>query len=103
VPALSKRTAFKIGLQIERLVDALDAHDGARLASMAARLQATASEHGIPPIREAAAALERTVTTERDWLETVTQTSELLELCRSTQSAYLDSFESGRPMGPAQA
>jgi diguanylate cyclase (GGDEF)-like protein/PAS domain S-box-containing protein len=40
VPALSKRTAFKIGLQIERLVDALDAHDGARLASMAARLQA---------------------------------------------------------------
>jgi diguanylate cyclase (GGDEF)-like protein/PAS domain S-box-containing protein len=100
VRVLSKRTAFKIGLQIERLADALDSRDGARLATMAARLQATAAEHGIPPIREAAAALERTVTSEGDWLETVTQTSDLLELCRSTQSAYLDAFESVPPTRP---
>lgn len=92
VPVLSKRTAFKIGLQIEKLAAALDDKDGPRLAQMALRLRKTAEEHGIVSIAETAARLEQSVAGRDNWLTTLELTSDLLELCRSTQSSYLDTY-----------
>jgi hypothetical protein len=97
VPTISKRTAFKIGLQIEKLVDALDAKDGGKLVTMAARLRATATEHRIPPIVATAAQLEQAVASGGDWLETVKLTGDLLELCRSTQNSFLDMWQFSNP------
>jgi hypothetical protein len=93
IPSLSKRVALKIGLQIEKLVDAVDAKDSARLAAMASRVRATAIERGILPIVEATARLERAVASRGDWLETLELASELLDLCRTTQGSYLDTYD----------
>ncbi|MBV9123479.1 MAG: HD domain-containing protein, partial [Planctomycetes bacterium] len=88
-PALSKRAAFKIGLQIEKLASALDAKDMTNLAAMASCLKGTASENRLPQIFEVAAHLEQAVASQADWLEIIEYSSDLLELCRSTQKSYL--------------
>jgi diguanylate cyclase (GGDEF)-like protein/putative nucleotidyltransferase with HDIG domain len=91
-PTLSKRTAFKIGLQIEKLAEALDSKDPQKLTAMASRLRETAAEQQIGSIAEAAARLESAVASKCDWLQALELTGDLLELCRSTQSRYLDTL-----------
>jgi hypothetical protein len=90
VPRLfvSKQTALQIGLQIEKLANALDAHDIPLLATMAGRLKALAGEHGITPIEEAAARLEKATASSSDPTQLIQWTIDLLELCRSTYGVY---------------
>jgi diguanylate cyclase (GGDEF)-like protein/PAS domain S-box-containing protein len=88
---LTKQTALRIGVQIEKLSHALDAQDTASLATMAGRLHATASEYGIAPIAEAAARLERTAGAGGDREELIALTIDLLDLCRATYRSYLPS------------
>jgi diguanylate cyclase (GGDEF)-like protein len=90
-PALcvSKQTALRIGMQIEKFASSLDARDLDTLALMAGQLHATAVEYGISPMAEAAAQLEVTLAEERDWLKLMQQAMELMDLCRSTYSSYL--------------
>jgi diguanylate cyclase (GGDEF)-like protein/PAS domain S-box-containing protein len=87
--AVSKHTALRIGLQIERLASALDAQDFPNLSAMAGRLTATATKEGVPQIAELAAELEQAASSEPDLINIVQLTTDLLELCRSTQSSYL--------------
>src|SRR5205823_6520264 len=49
---VSKQTALKIGIQIEKLASALDANDTGSLALMAGHLHLTAAAHGVTPIAE---------------------------------------------------
>ncbi len=87
--ALSKQTALKVGVQIEKLAYALDAGDHGSLALMASYLNATANMHDIPPIAAAAARLEKSATADCDRIEITRMTIELLDLCRSTYRSYL--------------
>ena len=87
--SVSKQTALRIGVQIERLAGALDSHDFPNLAAMASRLAATAVNEGVPEIAELAGQLERSASEDPDLMAVVQLTTELLNLCRSTQSSYL--------------
>jgi len=90
-PALSvsKQTALRIGVQIERLAGALDSQDFPNLAAMASRLAATATNEGVPEIADLAGQLERSASADPDLLVVVQLTTDLLKMCRSTQSSYL--------------
>ena len=97
-PSLSKKTAFRIGLQIEKLATALDAQDMSKLALMASRLKGTASEHRLPQIFEVAAQLEQAIADGSEWVDIMEYSSDLLELCRSTQKSYLTTCSSEAPV-----
>jgi diguanylate cyclase (GGDEF)-like protein len=90
-PALlvSKQTALQIGLQIERIANAADAHDLDTLRLMAGRIRANASEHGIAPIAQVAAQVEESAGAGCDWAVLTPLTLNLLDLCRSTYVSYL--------------
>ncbi len=66
---------------------------------MASRLKGTASEHRLPQIFEAAAHLEKVVSGDADWLDVVECSTDLLELCRSTQKSYLTTHAVLEPAG----
>lgn len=91
---ISKQTALQIGMEIERLAAALDEQDLFGLSVLAGRLEATATKEGILPIAEAAAQLVAATADDPDLREILQLTTELLELCRMTQRAYL---HNGRP------
>ena len=93
--AVSKQTALRIGVQIERLAGALDSQDFPNLSAMAGRLASTAKNDGVPEIAELAAQLEKSAGSDPDLLTIVAQTTELLKLCRSTQTSYLDLADEG--------
>jgi diguanylate cyclase (GGDEF)-like protein len=90
-PALrvSKQTALKIGIQMEKLASALDANDTGSLALMAAHLSATAGACGIAPIAEVAATLEQAAARPTDRVRITQLTVDLLDLCRATYGSYL--------------
>jgi diguanylate cyclase (GGDEF)-like protein/putative nucleotidyltransferase with HDIG domain len=88
-PSVSKQTALKIGLEIERLAKTLDNHDILGLAALAGRLKATATKSGISEIADIAAQLEQTASHDPDLARLIELTQELMALCRSTQNAYL--------------
>ncbi|HEV3256884.1 MAG TPA: diguanylate cyclase [Gemmataceae bacterium] len=91
---LTKQTALRIGIQIEKLAGALDAQDFPTLTLMAGRLRAMAGEYGITQIAAVAAELEKAALANHDRAELVQLTIDLLELCRSTYRSYLPSLES---------
>jgi len=84
---VSKQTALKIGVEIEKLADALDKRNVYELLDMARRLRSAATEQGIPEIARVAAELETCFESDPDLVEIVQLTSQLLELCRATQGA----------------
>ena len=89
MPPVSKQTALKIGLEIERLATALDQRDIFGMSTLASRLKATATQHCVPQIADVAQQLEEAATDDPDLIQLVQLTGELLDLCRMTQNAYL--------------
>src|SRR5205807_7508698 len=81
-PALpvTKQTALKIGVQIERLASALDAQDTRGLATMAGYLNATARAHGLGPIADVAGRLEKSAASRPDRVEITQLTIDLMDL-----------------------
>jgi hypothetical protein len=104
-PALcvSKQTALRIGMQIEKLAFSLDTRDRETLALMAGQLHATALECGISSMADAAAQLETTLAEERDWIKLMQQAMELMDLCRSTYDSYLPHAGTAAPAHAAIA
>lgn len=88
--AVSKQAALRVGVQMEQLATALDEQDFPNLAAMAGRLSATASREGIESIADLAADLQAAASSEPNLINVVALTTELLELCRSTQKSYLE-------------
>jgi hypothetical protein len=86
--AVSKETALRIGLQIESLATAVDDQDYVGLAAQAGRLTRTATKYDIPGIADVARQLERSAKERTDHMQLAALTNELMDLCRSTQSAY---------------
>ena len=102
---LSKRDALRIGLIIEKLAEAFDAKDMSNLKLIAARLGATAIECEVEAIAKVTKKLEDAIAERADWVDITLLTSDILELCRSTQASYLsaypcEEFNTG-PSGPS--
>ena len=84
---VSPQTAIQLGLQLERLADALDNQDISGLAALASRVKDTATHADLQDIAAAAMKLETCAAKESsDLVQIVELTTELLQLCRSTQS-----------------
>lgn len=88
--AIPKLTAIQIGLQIERIADALDARDVDGLQTLASRLGAIARHHRIESIASAADKIESAAAEENmQWINLLRDTQMLLNLCRVTQNTFL--------------
>ncbi len=87
--SISKQTALRIGVQIEKLAMAADVQDLASLMSMASQLRNMAQESGIATIAEAAGKLEESAAANSSQIDLMEMTIDLLEMCRQTQRALL--------------
>ncbi len=90
LPVSSKQTAVQIGLQIERLAQAVDDRDDKRIKALAARLEATAARARIPEIEAVAAEIKESADDDRDLLVLLEMVNQLINLCRSTQKIYVN-------------
>lgn len=93
--SIPKQTAMQIGLQIERLADALEARDVDGLQTLASRLGAMARHHRIESIATAADKIEAAAAEENmQWINLLRDSQQLLNLCRVTQNSFLTETES---------
>ena len=88
--AISKAAALNIGLQIERLSSALDSRDIDGIKAIAHRLCDTATKHGAEHIAEKARIIASEANSNNDLYDVLQTTNQLLDLCRSTQKALLN-------------
>ena len=90
LPSVTKGTALQIGLQIERLAEAVDNRDTEGLQTLASRLCLTARHNGVDSIAEAAERLDALAgDASTEWVQLLGLTGQLLSLCRATQNALL--------------
>ena len=90
LPVESKQTALQIGLQIEKLAQAIDNKDGAGIKALAARLESTAACGGIPEIERVAASIKDAADEGAELVSLLEMVNHLLVLCRSAQKVYAD-------------
>lgn len=87
--APSSEAALSIGVQMEGLVAALDSQNLQDISVLASRIHSTASEFSAVELSTKAHELESQLQADDDFLGAVQTALELLDLCRSTQSALL--------------
>ena len=93
---VSKQTALRIGLLMERLTEALDNSDLRSVHEQAKRLTLTAGEAQLAEIAEAASQLASMAECDSEASDIVSIAGSLLDLCRMTQKAYLKIDEQPR-------
>lgn len=96
---LSRNAALGIGQHIERLIDALETQDFEGIKALASRLHSIAEQDGLDAFADRAEQLRKVISEDGDLLDILDSANELIELCRSTQSAWLrtDEFEPAAP------
>lgn len=87
---VTKDAALSIGLQMESLSAAIDDHDSQGVAALAKRLSHTALKHGVNHVAVKANELANQSDGAVAEAELIAAANELLDMCRSTQSALLD-------------
>lgn len=94
--SLPKETALAIGLQIERLTEALDSQNFAALGAVSRRLELTARKYNVPEIVESAEHISASVSAgdDGDLYTILANANQLLEVCRRTQHAFV-TFDKG--------
>jgi diguanylate cyclase (GGDEF)-like protein/PAS domain S-box-containing protein len=101
---ISKRTAMKFGMQIERFARAIDAKDTVGLKMLADELTTIAREHRIDAIADAASRLHHAAEDENaQWLRLLNDTQLVLEMCRATQRVFLTSPVSTKSTAESKA
>ena len=98
--SVSKSTALRIGVQIERLSTAIDQSNTDQLHALAGRLKLTAMNDGVGQIADLAQQLEAATSKDAETAEVVQLTGELLKMCRETQRAFLNNSPELRTMIP---
>jgi diguanylate cyclase (GGDEF)-like protein/PAS domain S-box-containing protein len=93
--AVSKEAALSIGIQIERLADALDSRDREGIGTIALRLTETASQHGVQSVADKANEITREIELDGELYDLIRCTIELMDLCRSSQRSLIESSSSG--------
>jgi HPt (histidine-containing phosphotransfer) domain-containing protein len=86
---VTKETALHIGQEIENLADAIDAGDSTALTIVVSRLRKAANRFGAAPIEAVAQRIEQSSGAQTNDGGGRTMALELLELCRSTQRAWI--------------
>ena len=84
---VSKQMALAMGIQAERIAIALETRDFATLATMAGQLVATTREECWQPVTDIAAKLREAATNDPDMLTLVSLTTELMQICNSSQES----------------
>ena len=89
--AVPKPTALKIGQQIERIAEAMDAQNITELRDLARDLCDIADASYLTPIVDSARQIEEAASNGEnvEWITLLRQTQKLLDLCRATQNAHL--------------
>ncbi|WP_419194995.1 diguanylate cyclase [Novipirellula herctigrandis] len=88
LPVQSRQVALQLGLQIERLADAVDEQDCISIKAIASRLEATAAAGGIPEIEDLASGIRHAATEDKDLFSLFTMVGQLISLCRSAQKIH---------------
>lgn len=89
---INKHAALRLGSEMQRIAETVDARDIAGLQALAARLGTTAHKAGVRSIADAAERLDTALEHEEDDFSKVLElTQDLLMLCRASQRAFLDS------------
>ena len=91
--ALSRDTALGIGQQIERLINALETQDFDGMKALASRLHSIAEQDGLIEFADKAERLRGVIDADGDLLDILDSANDLIELCRSTHSAWLRTDE----------
>ncbi|MEM7782932.1 MAG: diguanylate cyclase [Planctomycetota bacterium] len=86
---VSKEAALSIGLQIERLSNAIDKRDMDGISAITARLEETAAVHGASLVVSKAKEINSELENEAELYEIICSTNELLDICRTAQHALL--------------
>lgn len=97
---VSKQTALKLGVQIEKLALAADVQDLASLGEMAHQLRTMAQESGITTIAEAAGKLEQSAAANSNEMDVMELMLDLMEMCRHTQRALLPRADRSKRVRP---
>ena len=90
---LSRDTALGIGQQIERLIDALETQDFDGMKALATRLHSIAEHDGLTEFADKAQRLTGVIDADGELLDILNSANDLIELCRSTHSAWLRTDE----------
>ena len=86
----SKAVVLNLGIQIERLADAMEKQDVIGIGALASRMNMAAVKHGLDEVAETAGKLEAAVAADSDLAVLVGLTNDLMGICQSAQQAYLD-------------
>ncbi len=87
---VSKSAALNIGLQLERLAEAVDDRDQASIGSIASRLGQTATKHGAHAIAVKAREIAIELDDECELYDLIRCANELMTLCRSSQRTLVN-------------
>lgn len=87
---VSTEAALGIGLQIERLIEALDDQDIRGMGSLSQRLSATATKYGAHGVAMAASELEQAIKDKGDLLDILHAANQLLDECRASQISLVN-------------
>lgn len=98
LPVDSRQSALQVGLQIERLAEAIDNRDNTSIKALAIRLEHTAAQGRIPEIESAAAEIKSCVSADIDEAALLRMVEQLMTLCRSAQKVHAEtSFKQEAP------
>ena len=87
---VSKSAALNLGLQMEHLSASIDEYDVEGIRAIVSRLEALAIKHNTPSIAEKAKQISQAIQRKDELNEIILHTSELLDLCRSSQRTLVD-------------
>ena len=97
IEAVSADTTLRIGLQLEKLVCAIDGEDLVSIEELAERFQAIAEGDGLDDMAQLAANLCQRVDEAAPWSEVLQLCSELVELSRRITHAHTMSAPAAAP------
>lgn len=89
IPVESRQIALQVGLQIERLAEAIDNRDSATIKALATRLETTAARGGVSEIELVAASIKDAAKDDADLVSLLRLVEQLMSLCRSTQKRHV--------------
>ena len=87
-PKVTRETALGIGMQLERLIRALETQDLEGLKVLSDRLAAIATDDNLIDFAEKATHLKETIVDEADLIDILESANDLIDLCRSTQATW---------------
>jgi diguanylate cyclase (GGDEF)-like protein/PAS domain S-box-containing protein/putative nucleotidyltransferase with HDIG domain len=97
LPLASQQSGLQIGLQIQRMLQAVEQNDVEFVRALAARLETTAAYDGLPEIQRIAAEIKQAAGSDADFVELLQLLESLVDVCRAASDPRSDSSATQRP------